>query len=248
MYRNKRRKDIVFGRQPVVELFETEARVDKVYLAKNATGESIGMIRAAARNFRVPLQIVPKEALNRMTGGNHQGVIAVTAEIAYQKLEDIIPHLYEQGKTPFFIVLDGITDVRNFGAIARTAAAAGVHAVAVGMKDAAPANSEAVRTSAGTLRKLNVCREKSAKAAVELLRMHGIPCYGLEGSGDIAPWDCNLNEPVCLVLGSEEHGISGSVKALLQGTIKLPIAANIDSYNVSVAAGMICYEAMKQRS
>jgi 23S rRNA (guanosine2251-2'-O)-methyltransferase len=247
VYRNNRRKDIVFGRQPVLELFESGAPVDKVYLAKNSTGESIGVIRVEAKQGRVPLQVVPKEALNRMTGGNHQGVIAVTSEVTYQQLEDIVPHLYEQGKVPFFLLLDGITDVRNFGAIARTALASGAHAVVVGMRDAAPSNAEAVRTSAGALLKLNVCRERTLKSAIDMLKMNGIPCYGLDAKGTALPWESNLKEPIALVLGSEESGISQNIQDKLDGLIKLPINSKLDSYNVSVAAGMVCYETMKQR-
>ncbi len=246
MSRSKRH-DLVFGRQPVLELFESATPVEKVFFQRGASGEAIIALKELSRRFRVPMQAVPREALARMTSGHHQGVVAYTAEIRYQLLEDLLPFVYEQGLSPFIIVLDGVTDVRNFGAIARTALAAGAHGLVVGLRDAAPANSEAIKASAGALLNIPVCRELSAAGALEQIRQHGLRIYGLSAKGSSWPWEEDLKIPFAIVAGAEGEGLSAGVRDNLDGELRLPMPGHFDSYNVSVAVGMLAYEAAKQR-
>ena len=246
MSRSKRH-DLVFGRQPVLELFETGTPVEKVFIQRGATGEAIVALKELVRRHRVPMQAVPREALARMTSGHHQGVLAYTAEISYQFLEDLLPFLYERGETPFLFVLDGVTDVRNFGAIARTALACRAHGLVVGLRDAAPANSEAVKASAGALLQIPVCREISIVNAIEQLQQHGLRILGLSADAESMPWQEDFRVPVAVVAGAEGAGLHPDVRNALDNNMRLPMPGNFDSYNVSVALGMIAYEAAKQR-
>ncbi len=247
MSRNKRR-DLVFGRQPVLELFRSGSPVEKVVLQRGASGEGIAELKTYCRERRVPLQQVPREALQRLCSGHHQGVLAYTASIRYQLLEDLLPFVFEQGLMPYMIVLDGVTDVRNFGAIARTAQASGAHGLVLGMRDAAPANPEAIKASAGALLQLPVCREASTAGAIESLQQHGLKVYGLEAGRGSMPWQCDLREPFAIVAGGEGEGLSPAVRELLSDVISLPMPGGFESYNVSVAVGMVAYECARQRS
>lgn len=246
MSRSKR-SNLVFGRQPVLELFQQGTPVEKIFLQRGATGDAVVQLRELARRFRVPLQGVPREALARMTSGHHQGVVAYTAEVQYQLLEDLLPFLYEQGEVPFLVLLDGVTDVRNFGAIARTALASGAHGLVVGLRDAAPANAEAIKASAGALLQLPVCRETSLPAAIRDLQQHGLRILGLSANAPVLSWSEDLKIPIALVAGAEGSGMQDDVQELLDGSIALPMHGSFDSYNVSVAVGMVCYEVMRQR-
>ncbi len=162
--RNNRRKfdNLIFGRQPVIELLDSEKTVDKILLQQSAQGEIIPLIKKKAAEKEIPLQYVPVEKLNGLTGGNHQGVVAFIAAVEFQSIENILPFIIEKGETPLILILDGITDVRNFGAIARTAYASGVHTIIISLNSAAPINEDAIKTSAGALTKIPVCREKKS--------------------------------------------------------------------------------------
>ena len=243
----RKRRDLVIGRKPVHELLESGDPVEKVFLLKGAKGDSIKLIRDAARNAGVPTQDVPRPRLDYLHDGNHQGVVAVTSPIRYYKLSDVLPGIWEKGEAPFIVLLDGVTDVRNFGAIARTVAGAGAHALVIGARDAAPANPEAVKASAGTLRNVIVCREPSIRHAMMQMKDYGIPLYGLAADGDKTPSGLDLSEPLAWVLGSEESGISEANLKLLDRKVRLPISDLAESYNVSVAAGMACYATMVAR-
>jgi len=243
----RRKTDLVFGRQPVLELLRSGEAVDKILLQKGITGESVTAVKNAARDARVPWQTVPREALNRHVSGNHQGMLAYTAEVQYLLLEDLIPMIYERGEVPFLVLLDGITDVRNFGAIARTALAAGAHGIIIGMRDVARAGSDALKASAGALRQIPVCRESSTGAAADMLRQHGLTLVGLTGDGQKLPWESDMRVPVALVAGSEGRGISQEVREQLDIAMRLPMPGDFDSYNVSVAMGMAAYEVARQR-
>ncbi len=238
---------MVFGRQPVLTLLESGTPVEKIFFQRGASGSAIDTLKSLSRQLRVPLQAVPREALNRMSSGHHQGVIAYTAEIRYQLLEDLLPFVYEQGETPLIAVLDGVTDVRNFGAIARTCLASGFHALVVGLRDAAPANSEAIKASAGALLNLPVCRELSIPKALELAQQHGLRTIGLAADGAHFPWESDLRIPLALVAGAEGEGLSPAVLEQLDQTLKLPMPGSFDSFNVSVAVGMMAYEVSRQR-
>jgi len=242
-----KRHDLVFGRQPVLSLFEAGTPVEKVIFQRGATGEAIVALKDLCKRFRVPMQAVPREALARMTSGNHQGVLAYTAEIGYQLLEDLLPFLYEEGASPFLVALDGVTDVRTFGAIARTALGAGAHGLVVGMRDAAPANSEAIKASAGALLNIPVCRELTMSSALEQMQQHGLMRIGLAAEGAHFPWQEDLTIPFVIVAGAEGEGLSSAIREQLDLVVKLPMPGDFDSYNVSVAVAMLAYEAAKQR-
>jgi 23S rRNA (guanosine2251-2'-O)-methyltransferase len=246
-HKRKSFDNLVFGRQPVIELLDTEKTVDKILIHNGADGEAITKIKKQAAEKEIPLKYVPVEKLNQLTGGIHQGVIAFTTEIEFQKIENILPHIIEQGKIPLFILLDGITDVRNFGAIARTAYAAGADALIIHFADTAPLNEEAIKTSAGALTKIAVCRERNLLTVLDFLKLNGIQIIGTERQGSKKIYETNLNVPCAIVLGSEDEGISYDVRKYIDLMVSIPIMNEFNSYNVSVAAGMILYEAMKQR-
>lgn len=246
-----RLRDLVFGRQPVLERLNSGEPIDKIIIQSGASGENLLTIKQAAKAQQVPVSQAPREAMERLAFGKssrvHQGVIAYTAAIRFQRLEDLIPFLYEQGEVPLIYVLDGITDVRNFGAIARTALASGAHGLVVGMRDVARASHDAVKASAGALHQIPVCREPSPVQAIEQLQAHGLKVYGLAADGEHKPWEVPLTEPVALVAGAEDRGLSHESAGRVNGLVHLPMPGEFDSYNVSVAVGMLAYEAARQR-
>jgi 23S rRNA (guanosine2251-2'-O)-methyltransferase len=197
--------------------------------------------------MEIPVQFVPMEKLNRITRQNHQGVVAMISEITYQKIEAILPMVYEQGKTPLVVMLDHITDVRNLGAIARTAECSGVDAILIPEKGSAQVNQDAIKTSAGALYKVPVCRYNSSKEIITFLKSSGLKIVAAteEASSDYT--DIEMTQPVALILGSEESGISAELLKISDELIRIPIFGDIQSLNVSVAAGVIIYEILRQR-
>ncbi|HAE13915.1 MAG: 23S rRNA (guanosine(2251)-2'-O)-methyltransferase RlmB [Chitinophagales bacterium] len=240
--------NLVFGRQPVAELLQGDKEVDSILIQTGAQGDVLKQIRQLAVMKGVPVKSVPVEKLNRLTGGNHQGVIAFTAAISYVSIADLLPLIIESGEVPLIIVLDGITDVGNFGAIARTAWAAGAHALVIAGTGAAPVNADAMKASAGALQEIPVCREAILATALETIQLHGLAIYGADAHASAIPATTDLSIPCAIVMGSEDRGISSEARAMLTETVSIPMARDFDSYNVSVAAGMLLYEAMKQRS
>lgn len=249
-HRDNKRKaydNIVFGRQPVIELLQAGKPIDKILLQQSAHGDIVQEIRRIAKENDVPVKTVPEEKLRKITGGNHQGVIAFTAEIEFQKIENILPMIIERGETPLLMILDGITDVRNFGAIARTAFACGVHALIIPFTDTAPVNAEAIKSSAGALHNIAVCREKNLQAVVDFLELNGIALIGTDSNAEKKIFQMDLSIPLAFVLGSEDAGMSYVIRKRLTAAVSIPVMHQFDSYNVSVAAGMVLYETMRQR-
>jgi len=248
-HQNKRRKfdNLVFGRQPIIELLDTDQTIDKIYLQHSAQGDLIPLIKRKAAEKDVPLQYVPVEKLNGLTGGNHQGVIAFTSEIDFLKIDQLLPHIIESGETPLLLILDGITDVRNFGAIARTAYGSGVHGLIIPAANSAPVNGDAIKTSAGALQKIPVCREKNYELVLQYLKLNGIQLLGTDAKADQFIYDADLTVPTAILMGSEDEGLSNVSRKHLTGTVKIPMQTGFDSYNVSVAAGMVLYETIRQR-
>lgn len=247
MIKRKKYDNLVFGRQPIIELLESDQTVDKIYLLHTAQGDVIPAIKRKAAEKEIPIQYVPVEKLNALTGGNHQGIIAFTSEIDFYKIDQLLPHIIEKGESPLLIILDGITDVRNFGAIARTAYGAGVHGIIIPADHSAPVNGDAIKTSAGALQHIPVCREKNYEAVLKYLKLNGIQLLGSDTHADLLIGDCDLTIPTAIIMGSEDEGISAISRKYLTSTIKIPMYHSFDSYNVSVATGMILYEAMKQK-
>jgi 23S rRNA (guanosine2251-2'-O)-methyltransferase len=193
------------------------------------------------------LQVVPKERLNRFTKSNHQGVIGFISLITYQSLENVLPAIYENSETPLLLILDGVTDVRNFGAIARTAEIAGVHAIIVPKKGAALINSDAIKTSAGALTKIAVCRETSLFTVVEFLQNSGVQVFASDLQAEKMSYKLDFTVPTALIIGSEDLGVQEGLLKRADETFIIPQVGTTDSYNVSVATGMMLYEVIRQR-
>lgn len=239
--------DYIFGLHPVLEAIQAGRTIDKIFLKKDLHGDLAIRLTHLAKDHDIPVQRVPVERLNKITRKNHQGVIAQTSAVAYHRLGDIVPQLFEDGVLPFVLVLDGLTDVRNFGAIARTAECCGVNAIVIPTKGSVSVGADAVKTSAGALLHVPVCREHSLAAAVRYLKDSGyqIVCATEKSSENYTL--ANYTTPVALVMGAEDIGISPEVLKLADTRAAIPMFGNIGSLNVSVAAGVMMYEVVRQR-
>lgn len=249
-YKNKQRpeKDMIFGVRAVIEAIEAGKEIDKVLIRRDMTSELSRELFNAIGDRSVPVQKVPVEKLNKITLKNHQGVIAFISPVTYQYIEDIIPAIYEQGRMPFIVVLDGVTDVRNFGAIARTCECAGVDAIVVPMKGGAALNADAVKTSAGALMRIPVCREHNLTNVLKYLSLSGIKLVAATEKGNVNYTEAQLEGPLAIVMGSEEDGVSPENIRLCEELVTIPMLGTIASLNVSVAAGVLIYEVIRQRS
>lgn len=241
------RKTLIFGRHPVLEAIEEGQSIEKVLLQQGTRGEFEKTIRQLCKTHTIPLQVVPKEKLNKFTRGNHQGIVGLLSSIRYYRLSDVLPMIYEQGEAPLILILDGITDVRNFGAIARSAVCCGVHTIVIPTKGVAQINSEAIKTSAGTLNKLPICREHSLVKAIEELQISGIQVVASNLQADSILSELDFNLPTAIVMGSEGEGVSKAVLSKVDQDFIIPQRDLTDSFNVSVASGIILYEAIRQR-
>ncbi|HJV20171.1 MAG TPA: 23S rRNA (guanosine(2251)-2'-O)-methyltransferase RlmB [Sediminibacterium sp.] len=238
---------MIIGRQPLVEALQSGKAIDKILLQKNATGDVLHSIRSLAREHHIPIQLVPVEKLNGLTRANHQGVIAIAALVQYLDLQQVIDHVVSEGIVPLFLMLDGVTDVRNIGAIARTAVCCGAQAIIIPDKGVGALNEEAMKSSAGALEKIHICRVGSLLKAVDDLHLNGISVYTSEMRADKNVFELNFNDPCCVIMGDEGRGVQPYLAKAADAFFKIPMAAKFDSLNVSVATGMILYEAMKQR-
>ena len=239
--------DVIYGRHPVLEALAAGQPVDKVYLQQGTRGEFEKELRQACKLHDVPMTIVPQAKLQRMVRGNHQGVVAQIAAAAYQKVEDVLPLIYERGETPLFLLLDGVTDVRNLGAIARSAEVCGAHSIIIPQKNSAGLTADAVKSSAGALSRIPVCREKSLVSTVEFLQMSGVKVIASDLAAEVYLEEVPLVGPLCIVMGAEDEGISQGVARAADVTFRIPQAGNLNSFNVSVAAGILLFEAMRAR-
>ena len=238
---------IIFGRHPVVDAIRSGQRFEKLYLQRGTHGEFEKEIRHLAREHDIPLQYVPKERMSRLTKGNHQGIVGLLSLIPYYKLEDVIPGIYEKGEAPLILVLDGVTDVRNFGAIARSAEVCGALALVVPKSGGAPVNADALKTSAGALTRLPVCRENSLVNAVAFLQQSGIAVFASDLTASKPIFKLDLTGPVAYVIGAEDSGVSPSLLSRVDECFVIPQKGETDSLNVSVASGIMLYEALRQR-
>jgi 23S rRNA (guanosine2251-2'-O)-methyltransferase len=244
---NQPEKDLFFGIRSVIEAIRAGKEINKVMIQKGIDGDLIGELRGLMRENDISPQYVPIEKLNRITRKNHQGVICFISPIPYQNIEHILPQLYEDGKTPAILILDRITDVRNFGAICRTAACMGVHAVVIPSRGAAQVNADAVKTSAGALHQIPVCRSENLKNTIEFLKNSGLNIVACTEKATEQVHSADYNVPTAIIMGSEEDGISGEYLKRSDQQVKIPMLGDIASLNVSVACGMILYEMVKQR-
>jgi 23S rRNA (guanosine2251-2'-O)-methyltransferase len=241
------KKNIIAGRNPVIEALKQHLAIDKILISKKATGNNITEIKTLAKENNIPVQYVPVEKINALTNIQHQGIIAFKSAIRYQNLQQVIDFILEKGDTPLFLILDGITDVRNIGAIARTAVCCGAQAIIIPDKGVGALNEDAVKTSAGALEMIHICRVNSLMKAVDELHLNGIKVFASEMTANTKLFNLNFQEPCAIVMGSEDKGIYPALMKICDETFHIPMANNFESLNVSVATGMILYEAMKQR-
>lgn len=242
------KNDYIFGIRAVIEAIEAGKEIDKVLVKKDLQGDLAQELFAATRKVGVPVQRVPVERINRITRKNHQGVIAFVSAVEYYTLETLVPSLYEAGETPFVILLDGVTDVRNFGAIARTCECVGAHAIVIPARGSVSVNADAVKTSAGALHTLPVCRERSIQEAVRYLHDSGFTIVAASEKSTCNYTDVDYNVPVAIVMGAEDVGVSPAVLRYCDEMVAIPMRGNIGSLNVSVAAGVMMYEVVRQRA
>ncbi|UAB79915.1 23S rRNA (guanosine(2251)-2'-O)-methyltransferase RlmB [Marixanthomonas sp. SCSIO 43207] len=242
------KKNNIFGIYPVLEAIKSETEIDKVYIQKDSENDKIATIVEKLEQLNVTINHVPVEKLNRLTNGNHQGVVAVTSPISFVSLEDIVEKTLSSTKTPLFLVLDQISDVRNFGAIIRTAECTGVDAIIIQKKGGAPVSGDTVKTSAGAIFKIPICKVDHIKDAIFYLQGSGIKTIAATEKTNSSIYDTSLNEPLALIMGSEGKGVSASVLKLVDAQASLPLHGEINSLNVSVACGAFLYEVVRQRN
>lgn len=238
---------MIFGIRAVIEAIESGKEMESIFVQRGLAGGLSLELKSLLKEREIPFQQVPIEKLNRITRKNHQGVIGVISPITYQNVEDIVPIIYEKGETPLFLMLDGVTDVRNFGAIARTAECAGVHAIIVPKKGAAEVNPDAIKTSAGALFKIPVCRHDSLSKVASFMIESGIQLVAATEKTTDSIYDVDYTAPTCLVMGAEDKGVSNELIRVADKLAKIPMLGDIASLNVSVSAGVIIYEAIRQR-
>ena len=238
---------IIYGIRSLIEAIQSGKEIDKVFIKKNLRGELFSELFSIIRNENIPYQYVPIEKINRLAPNNNQGVVAFISMISYTSIENLVPLLFEQGKTPFLLILDEISDVRNFGAIARTAEGAGVDAIIIPTKKTAQINADAIKTSAGALHKIPVCRTNSIKEIVKFLQQCGIKTVSVTEKATDFYYKKDFTVPLALIMGSEDIGINDDIIKISDEIVKIPMQGKIESLNVSVATGIVLYETLKQR-
>ena len=248
MQPKKDNDEIIFGIRAVIEAIRSGKEIEKVLLRKGPGGELYREVFELIREYQVPFQFVPVEKLNRITRKNHQGVVAFMSPVTFYPVENLLPDLFERGENPLILVLDQVTDVRNFGAIVRTAECAGIHAVLVPEKGAARINADAVKTSAGALHLVPVCRTKDLYKTILFLQQSGLKIIAATEKASENYMKGDYSAPLAIVMGSEEYGIDQRIIDLADEKVRIPIFGQIQSLNVSVAAGLLVYEAVRQRT
>lgn len=243
----KDNSDYIFGIRPTIEAIKSGKEVEKILIQTGINGELFSELNRLIRENKIPTQYVPVEKLNRITGKNHQGIIAFVSPIAFHSIENLVPTIFEAGKTPLLLILDRITDIRNFGAITRTAECAGVDAIIIPTRGSAQVNSDALKTSAGALFKIPVCREENLKNTIDFLKESGIQIIACTEKTDGYYYELDYNTPTAIIMGSEEDGISPEYLKKADYKGKIPLMGEIGSLNVSVACGVMLYEAVRQR-
>jgi 23S rRNA (guanosine2251-2'-O)-methyltransferase len=242
-----KKEEFIYGLHPVIEAIRSGKEIDKVLFRAGLKGETVRMLTTLVKENNVPFQYVPAEKLNRITMKNHQGVIAFLSMISYTRLEDLVPFIFESGKSPLLLVLDGITDVRNLGAVARTAECAGADGLIIPAYGSAQVSEDAIRSSAGALLRLPVCKVSSLANAITYLKQSGIHVAGATEKTKEVYTDMELDGPLAIVMGSEEKGLSPDVLKLCDLLVSIPMMGEISSLNVSVASGVLLFEAVRQR-
>jgi 23S rRNA (guanosine2251-2'-O)-methyltransferase len=239
--------DMIYGTRAVIEAIAAGKDIDKIMIQSGLSNDLIKELIATARNNNIPIAFVPAEKLKRMSSKNHQGVICLLSAVTYASLDNLIFRAYNEGREPFFLILDRITDVRNFGAIVRTGECAGIDGIIIPEKGNAPITSDAMKTSAGALNHMPICREKDLKKTVQLLHDNGVRVVACTEKTEKNIYQINLSGPIAIVMGSEEDGISDPLLRLADELASIPLKGKIESLNVSVAAGIALYEVVRQK-
>ncbi len=242
-----RSNPFIFGIHAVLEALEAGRDLDKVLIKRGTGSDLFKKLRALLHERNIPVQQVPVEKLNRVTGKNHQGVIAFISEITYYDIDNILPSVYEKGEDPLILIVDGVSDVRNFGAIARSAECAGVHAIIIPATGSAAINADAIKTSAGALHRIPVCRHRDLIAGARFLQESGVRLFAASEKADRKLYHSDMSGPVGIIVGSEERGISHGLLKMADQELSIPMHGSISSLNVSVATGIVLFEVIRQR-
>ncbi|MDR3127165.1 MAG: 23S rRNA (guanosine(2251)-2'-O)-methyltransferase RlmB [Tannerellaceae bacterium] len=240
--------EMVFGLRAVIEAIQSGKEIDKILLKKDLQSELSRELSELLRGRFIPVQRVPQERLDRITHKNHQGVIAFVSAVDYQRIEDLIPSIYEQGRDPFIVLLDGVTDVRNFGAIARTCECAGVDAIVIPSTGSVSVTADAMKTSSGALHHLPVCKERTIHGAIRFLRQSGLRVIVASEKASEPYTAVSYTSPIALVLGGEDTGVSAENLRIADHIVRIPQHGVIGSLNVSAAAAVLIYEALRQKT
>ncbi|RXK62840.1 23S rRNA (guanosine(2251)-2'-O)-methyltransferase RlmB [Lacibacter luteus] len=242
-----KKSSLVIGRIAVLEALQEAKQLDRIYIQSNLRGDVADEIQKLAYKQQIPINKVPVEKLNSFNVNDHEGVIAQLSKIRYQDLQQVIDWVVDKGQVPMFVILDGVTDVRNIGGIARTALCCGAQAIIIPDKGVGALNEDAILTSAGALELIAVCRVNSLMKAVDDLHLNGIKVLASEMTAKKSIYDCDFKEPCAIVMGGEEKGVFPGLMKICDETFKIPMKGDFESLNVGVATAMILYEAMKQR-
>jgi 23S rRNA (guanosine2251-2'-O)-methyltransferase len=246
-FKKKTPENLVVGLRPVMEAVQAGREVEKVLVKTGLNGDLARVLLELLRERHIPVQHVPIEKLNSLTANHHQGVVAFTSPVPYADLEEVVVRVIESGEVPLIVLLDGVTDVRNFGAIARSAECAGAHALVLPAKGAAPVNADALKTSAGALSRIPVCRTPNLPSAIYYLKDSGLQLVAATEKADALLYSCDFRLPTALVMGAEDTGISRPVLKLADRQVHIPLQGAIGSLNVSAATAVALFEAVRQR-
>ena len=241
-------KNFIFGIRPIIEAIKSGKTIDKLFIQKGLHNDLFVELWKLVRVRRINYKHVPLEKINRLTRKNHQGVFAFISPIDFHNIEDVVPKIFEEGKNPLIIILDRITDVRNFGAIARTCECVGADTILIPEQNSAAVNADAVKTSAGALHKMNICRTWNLRLSIQFLKDSGIQIIACTEKTQSNIYQADFTKPTAIILGSEEDGVSPEYLKMCDLKTKIPLNGKISSLNVSVATGVICYEALRQRN
>jgi len=241
------KQNLIYGIRPIVEAIRAGKEIDKLFIQIGLKGDLYRELNELIRENRIPIQYVPIEKVNRLAPNNNQGVVGFLSSVSYQSLENVVMSAFESGRVPLILILDRITDVRNFGAIVRTAECVGVDAVVIPSRGAAQINEDAIKTSAGAIHTMNICREENLKTTIHFLKASGLQVVAATEKAKITYTKADFTVPTAIIMGSEEDGVSGEYLKLCDQQIAIPLQGNIQSLNVSVACGVLLFEALRQR-
>lgn len=243
-----KKEDVIFGIRAIIEAVKSGKEIDKVLVRKGLRNSLFMELNTLLKDYAIPIQNVPIEKLNRITTKNHQGTIAFISPVSFQTIEDIIPLIYEQGESPIILILDRVTDVRNLGAISRTVECAGAHAILIPAKGSAQINSEAIKSSAGALNLIPVCRSFNLKDSIDFLKESGLQIVAASEKTQLNYTEIDYKQPTAIIMGSEDRGVSEEYLKRSDHQVRIPLLGKIESLNVSVASAVMLYEVVRQRN